>query len=234
MNLRILALSALAVALNPLSVRADGYSRPVSVYSPVPFIGWTGFYIGGHLGGAWSDVSWENVNLTGERVNNDATGFIGGGQIGYNQQFGSVVLGVEGTLSSSSLDGDFRSGKKIPVTYGTEVSTIATLTGRLGFTANQWLVYGKAGWAGAQVDVSGQNAALGDSFSFDDWRSGWTVGAGIDYKVARNISLGVEYSFIGLGGAHYHGSTALGLPINIVDHDVQVQSLTARLNFHLQ
>jgi outer membrane immunogenic protein len=234
MNLRILALSALAVALNPLSVRADGYSRPVSVYSPVPFIGWTGFYIGSHLGGAWSDVSWENVNLTGERVNNDATGFIGGGQIGYNQQFGSVVLGVEGTLSSSSLDGDFRSGKKIPVTYGTEVSTIATLTGRLGFTANQWLVYGKAGWAGAQVDVSGQNAALGDSFSFDDWRSGWTVGAGIDYKVARNISLGVEYSFIGLGGAHYHGSTALGLPINIVDHDVQVQSLTARLNFHLQ
>jgi outer membrane immunogenic protein len=236
MNLRILALSAVAIAsgLNPLSARADGYSRPVSVYSPVPFIGWTGFYIGGHLGGAWSDVSWENVNLTGERVNNDASGFIGGGQIGYNQQFGNVVLGVEGTLSGSTLDGDFRSGKKVPVTYSTEVSTIATLTGRLGFTVNQWLVYGKAGWAGVQIDVIGQNAALGDNFSFDDWRSGWTIGAGIDYKVARNISLGVEYSLIDLGSSHYHSTTTLGQPINIVDHDVQVQSITARLNFHLQ
>jgi outer membrane immunogenic protein len=237
MTLRLLALSAVAAvvsAVNPLSVRADGYSRPVSVYSPVPMIGWTGFYIGGHLGGAWSDVSWENVNLTGEGVNNDGSGFIGGGQIGYNQQFGSVVLGVEGTLSGTSVGGDFRSAKVPAATYSTDVSTVATLTGRVGFAANQWLVYGKAGWAGAQVDVSGRNTALGDSFSFDDWRSGWTVGAGIDYKLAPNISLGLEYSFIDLGRAHYHSHTALGFPLNIVDHDVQVQSLTARLNFHLQ
>jgi opacity protein-like surface antigen len=75
---------------------------------------------------------------------------------------------------------------------------------------------------------------LGDSFSFDDWRSGWTVGAGIDYKVARNISVGLEYSLIDLGGVHYHSRTALGFPLNIVDHDLQVQSLTARLTFHLQ
>jgi hypothetical protein len=28
-------------------------------------------------------------------------GFIGGGQIGYNQQFGNIVLGVEATLSGA-------------------------------------------------------------------------------------------------------------------------------------
>jgi outer membrane immunogenic protein len=177
-------------------------------------------------------VNWANVNLTGERVNNDASNFVGGAQLGYNHQFGSVVLGVEGTLSGASIGDDFRSGKVPAVTYSTGVTSISTLTGRVGFAANQWLVYGKAGWAGAQVEVSGRNTASGDRFSFDDWRSGWTVGAGIDYKVARNISLGLEYSFIDLGSAHYHSRTALGFPVNIVDHDVQVQSLTARLNFH--
>jgi outer membrane immunogenic protein len=114
----------------------------------VPFIGWTGFY----LGGGWSDVNWANVNLTGERVNNDASNFVGGAQLGYNQQFGSVVLGVEGTLSGASIGDDFRSGKVPAVTYSTGVTSISTLTGRVGFAANQWLVYGKAGWAGAQVE----------------------------------------------------------------------------------
>ena len=71
---------------------ADGYS-PRGAYAP--FVSWTGFYIGGHVGADWQDVDWRNVNLTGERVNNDATGFIGGGQIGYNQQFNNIVLGVE-------------------------------------------------------------------------------------------------------------------------------------------
>src|SRR5215472_18486245 len=48
---------------------ADGYSGPPGAYIEKPYIGWTGFYIGGHVGGAWSTVDWGNVNLTGERVN---------------------------------------------------------------------------------------------------------------------------------------------------------------------
>src|SRR5262245_39523907 len=88
---------ATAFAGAPLAL-ADGYARPAAAYVvPAPFISWTGLYVGGHVGGAWSDVNWANVNLTGERVNNDASGVIGGGQIGYNVQFGAVVLGAEAT-----------------------------------------------------------------------------------------------------------------------------------------
>ena len=235
MKLRFVALAAIIVitsGFDASSAMADGYSRPGGAYAPEPFVRWTGFYIGGHVGGAWSDVDWGNVNLTGEHFNNDASGFIGGGQIGYNQQFGNIVLGAEATLSDTTLSGDFRSVKSPAVTYSTDVNSIVTVTGRLGFAADQWLVYAKAGWAGAQVDISGRNTALPDSFSFDDRRNGWTVGAGLEYKVARNIGLGVEYSFIDLGSQHYHSATALAIPVNIVDHDVQVQSLTARLNFH--
>ena len=211
---------------------ADGYSGPPGAYIEKPYIGWTGFYIGGHVGGAWSNVDWENVNLTGERVNNDGRGLIGGGQIGYNQQFGAVVLGAEATLSGDALSDDFRSLKSPTVTYSTDVNRIATVTGRLGVAAGQWLVYAKAGWAGARVDVAGRDTVGPDSFSFDEWRNGWTSGAGLEYKVARNIGLGLEYSYIDLGSQHYHGTTTLGVPVNIVDHDVQVQSVTGRLNLH--
>jgi hypothetical protein len=54
-------------------------------------------------------VDWANVNLTGERVNNNSSGFIGGGQVGYNQQFGNTVLGVEATLSGADLSDRTRS-----------------------------------------------------------------------------------------------------------------------------
>jgi outer membrane immunogenic protein len=157
---------------------------------------------------------------------------IGGGQVGYNQQFGSIVVGVEATLSGASLSEDTRSVvAPATVTYSTDINTIATVTGRLGVTADKWLLYVKGGWAGAQVDVSGRNTALPDRFSFDDWRNGWTVGGGLEYKVARNISLGVEYSYIDLGSQTTTGVTAAALPVTIRDHDVQVQSVTGRLNF---
>jgi outer membrane immunogenic protein len=135
-------------------------------------------------------------------------------------------------LSGTALSDDFRSTKPAAWTYSTDISTIATVTGRLGFAVDQWLVYAKAGWAGGHVDVSGHRAVGPDSFSLSDWRNGWTIGAGLEYKVARNIGLGIEYSFIDLGSVHYHGATALGVPVNIVDQDVQVQSVMGRLNFH--
>jgi outer membrane immunogenic protein len=158
MKLRFITLSALiaiAPGLVPSSSMADGYTRPPGACAAVPFIGWTDFYVGGQVGGAWSAVDWANANVTGERVNNDASGFIGGGQVGYNKQFGNLVLGAEATLSGTALSGDFRSTKPAAWTYSTDISTIATVTGRQGFAVDQWLVYAKAGWAGGHVDVSG-------------------------------------------------------------------------------
>ena len=104
---------AVAAALTSTAAFADGYrGRPV--YAAPQITNWTGFYIGGNIGGAWSDVEWnnvtfENVVFTGERFNEGTSGFIGGGQIGYNQQFGNIVLGVEATLSGADLSRDHTS-----------------------------------------------------------------------------------------------------------------------------
>jgi outer membrane immunogenic protein len=233
MNLRYCtrgaSLALVVLGLAATGAFADVYrARPGYVVPPIA--NWTGFYIGGNVGGAWSDVEWSDISLTGERLNNTASGFIGGGQIGYNQQFGNLVLGVEATVSGADLSQDFRS--IVPtVNFSTDVNTIVTVTGRFGVAADQWLFYGKAGWAGAQVEFSGRNTVGPDSFSFDDWRNGWTVGAGLEYKIARNVSFGVEYSFIELDSDNHNGFTRQGIPFTLRDRDLDIQSVTARLNF---
>src|SRR5271157_379979 len=86
---------------------------PVPVFVPPPFT-WTGFYIGANAGGVWSSgsatttgyaagfpvlaVSWPTGSNGGGN-----TGFIGGGQAGYNWQTGAFVLGVETDFDGSSL-----------------------------------------------------------------------------------------------------------------------------------
>jgi outer membrane immunogenic protein len=223
---------ALIAGLSASAALADVYGAPAG-YAVVPYMSWTGFYIGGHVGGAWSEVDWSNVTFTGERFNKTESGFIGGGQIGYNQQIGNLVVGVEATVSGADLSRDFHSILFPSVRFSADVNTIATVTGRFGVASNQWLFYGKAGWAGAQVDFSGRSTAPlpVDGFSFDNWRNGWTLGAGLEYKIARNISFGVEYSFIELDSERDNGITRLGVPVTLRDHDLEIQSVTARLNF---
>jgi outer membrane immunogenic protein len=72
--------TGVALLLAASGASADGYRRGGGPVYNAPW-SWTGFYIGGHAGYAWSDVTWDNVSLTGEGVNNDASGFIGGGQV---------------------------------------------------------------------------------------------------------------------------------------------------------
>lgn len=234
MKLRVSLLGVSAGAVLLLAAggaNADGYYRGRGPVYSSPW-NWTGFYIGGHAGYAWSDVTWDNVSLTGEPVNNDASGFIGGGQVGYNWQMGQVVLGIEGTFSGASLSGD--AGSAIApgvVTYSTDINRIGTVTGRLGFAVDRFLVYAKGGWATATVEVSGRNTALPDAFSISDRRNGWTVGGGLEYMATRNISLGIEYDYIDLGSTSYAGITAAALPFTINNADAQVHSVTARLNY---
>ena len=234
MMLRSSILSASIALLSSLcapAALADGYSRSGVTYAPPPMMSWTGFYVGAHLGGAWSDVEWGNVTLTSERVTNDGSGFFGGAQMGYNQQIGNIIIGVETTLSGGSLSGSFRSVVDPAQFYDTDINTIVTVTGRLGVGGDQWMLYAKGGWAGASVDSVGRNPTSLERFSFDDWRSGWTVGTGFEYKVSRNISLGIEYSFIELGSDDITGVTRASVPVSVRANDVQIQSITARLNY---
>ena len=74
----------------PMAPRA-----PVAYIPAVPMFSWTGFYIGGNLGGGWGRGnvvdSLFGVNFT----NGNSASFVGGGQVGGNYQIGSFVIGAE-------------------------------------------------------------------------------------------------------------------------------------------
>ena len=64
-------------------------------YLPPPFT-WTGFYVGGNIGGAWTNNTWTDQFFGTSFNNNNNNGrFIGGGQVGVNYQVGQFVIGGE-------------------------------------------------------------------------------------------------------------------------------------------
>ena len=102
----LLVSTALTVLLGGSALAAD-LRRPAPAYTPPPppppVFSWTGFYIGGNLGGAWARGS-VNDSLFGLSADLNRSGFIGGGQLGVNYQFSNIVLGAEWDFDWTSLD----------------------------------------------------------------------------------------------------------------------------------
>jgi outer membrane immunogenic protein len=87
-----------------MAVRAPVYKAAPAA---APVWSWTGFYIGGNLGGSIGrDPTTQSVpaaNATLATFTLSPAGFIGGGQIGYNYQFApNWLIGVEGDIQGAS------------------------------------------------------------------------------------------------------------------------------------
>jgi outer membrane immunogenic protein len=210
---------------------------------------WSGFYVGGQLGGAWSDMDYRFANpnyfntlgpvVLGRNFSFDADGVIGGGQLGYNYQTGPWVLGVEGSLGGAALD-DAHPSPFFPTLdrYSTEIGLLATVTGKVGYAQGRWLAYGKGGWAGADVELTLFDRTSSIRADSDTWVNGWTAGGGLEYAIYRGFSLGVEYSFVDLETGRWtlrcpacgtDVSAGFGTPV--VHGDMDIQSVTARVNY---
>ena len=104
----------------------------------------TGFYIGGHGGYAWADVSTGAPAFPAGPPRNSLDGSFVGGQIGYNMQIKGLVLGVEADISKGNLNKTARDGN-----YITETDTIdwlGTVRGRVGLPLGHVLPYATIGW----------------------------------------------------------------------------------------
>src|ERR1700686_3269217 len=92
----LVALGATVPALAAdLGARAPYYSKAPAYAAPI--YNWTGFYIGGHVGGAFSSSN----NFNGLTTGNNGNGrFLGGLQAGADYQFApNWGVGVEGQYS---------------------------------------------------------------------------------------------------------------------------------------
>jgi outer membrane immunogenic protein len=172
-----------------------------------PVFSWTGFYIGGNLGGAWANTKITD-SLFGLSFSNGNNGvFVGGGQVGFNYQFGNAVFGVEGDFDWAANNNNSVTGVVGPLGHTFTASAndrwMATIAGRLGYAFDRWLIYAKGGggWVGANsftvIDVTtGGSVSAGSSNTI----SGWLVGGGFEWAFANNWSLRAEYDYFGLSG----------------------------------
>jgi outer membrane immunogenic protein len=234
-GLRLLALGTAIWASGGLAARADGRPEPV-IYTPKPPIccevayfgyDWSGFYLGGHAGVAFTASEWSILGPG--RIEHSASGFAGGAQIGLQKQWANIVAGIE--VSYTGLDGDITSRTSFlgaPVTRSSDVSNLVLVTGRLGYAQDNMLAYAKAGYATADVELGFRLTGTATAGSSSDRDHGWTAGVGLEYAIRDNIILGLEYNYVRL-----NVDERLLAPANVsaFDGGIDLQSILARISF---
>jgi len=121
--------------------------------------------------------------------------------------------------------------------YTTKINLITSITGRVGFACGRWLGYAKGGWSGDDIELDLFDHVTPVRANESTWANGWTVGGGAEYAFARSVSLGVEYDYAGLDIDRFTVRCPtcplnVGGGVPVVDGDIAVQSVTARLNYH--
>ena len=220
-------IAALPVVMSAPASAADmRRPPPVAPVVPVAYVhNWTGFYIGGHIGGAWSDRCLTVTTFVGSACN-DTSGWLGGGQLGFNFQTGQFVFGVELSGSWSDIGGGNASGT-LPGGwwFSSDGKSLVLLTGRIGYAFDRVLIYITGGGAWARNTVDLFNGAAVTSVEFD--RQGWTLGAGFEYAFSPNWSFAGQYNFVDLGSKDVF--FAIPAVAGSVSQDVHIATL--RLNY---
>ncbi len=246
------ALAAASVAGSAFAADLPSRKAPPSLIAPAPALTWSGFYVGLNAGYSWDASNSTTISTmpgfidtsgglsplgmahaadfalasNGVLAGGGRGGFIGGGQVGFNWQMGSIVAGIEtdiqgmvGQGSSSGAGANIASmGGESPVASlmnaSRTIDYLGTLRGRLGYAitpsvlafATGGLAYGGVSSSGsvysAEVVPSGILPAM-TAGSYASMRVGWTAGAGVEYMFAQNWSAKLEYMYYDLGSSTY-------------------------------
>lgn len=222
-----------------MSVAAHAADMPVKALPPAVIpLSWTGWYGGVNAG--WVGSTQNSIDNTGTddsigglgslltvgaiptSVDLSEDGIIGGGQLGYNWQVNSWVLGLEGDFDGTNAKADKTVGPititgyvPITTTYSRALNWLATVRGRVGFTATpSLLLYATGGLAVGEVKIGNAlicptcappaSTEATTSNSNTDTETGWTVGGGLEWMLAPHWSFKAEYLYVDLGS---HDST---------------------------
>jgi outer membrane immunogenic protein len=245
---RILSGTVMAAALSGSALAADLPSRTYAKAPAMaaPAYNWSGWYGGlnaGWVGGAGSVSNNASIISTSDQGSQNAeamalgatntagtsSGFIGGGQFGYNYQFSHLfvagfeadIQGLTGAHKRSSsaiplLDADDNIASVVTNSTTTrDLSYLGTLRARIGvLVAPSFLLYATGGLAygGARSDTTIAQSVTNTnvpppstltSGSFSGTRVGYAVGAGGEWMLSSNWSAKLEYLYYDLGSATY-------------------------------
>jgi outer membrane immunogenic protein len=210
----------------PKAPRQAAAPPPAPAPAPVQSANYTGFYSGLNGGGGFENTINNSVTSSSGfgidlatavpgQLNTRPSGFIGGGQIGYNWQAGLFVWGVETDFQWANITGsatvtNSTASDTVTAAGSQKIEWFGTLRGRLGWTPTPpLLIYATGGLAYGQVktnvsftgfDITGGSPSSGASaVTKTDTRAGWTVGGGAEWMFTSQWSIKAEYLFYDLG-----------------------------------
>ncbi len=210
------------------------YSAPALAGPPTSsgMFNWSGFYIGVNGGELSSKFAGTFVVAPGFGFNPGRSDVgTAGLHGGFQGQWGNFVAGIEGGFNAALSD-KFAStspGVLSVCAYGAHtcdarLNDLLTAGGRLGWAWNNVLLYGSGGFARGLVAIQG--GPIGSSAIQDvaaKHHSGSYYGAGIEYGLMNNLTVGVDWKHFDLG----HASTQN--PFNIIDVNAKGDAVTGRL-----
>jgi outer membrane immunogenic protein len=160
------------------------------------------------------------------------SGVFGGADVGYNWQFNRYWLaGLETDFNASSIEGSGSAANVfslqppradfIPAAAGhmavdQEILWFGTVRARAGWLpTDNLLLYGTGGFAYAKISEAAIFGVVAPGLPFtyyghsDRIATGWTAGAGAEYRVpGTNASLKLEYLFVDLGAGDSFNAVA--------------------------
>lgn len=211
---------------------------------PVPVWSWTEFYFGLNIGYASGRTSWcteaEGIACPGlDTFSQTMHGIVEGGQFGYRYQIPNTpaVIGVEAMLDGLNISSTQPGVLSSTQTRHTEFNNLASVTGSLGFAMGRVLAYGKAGWAGTELNLDADDTVSGADVSKWQWFSGWTAGAGLEYMFFTHFSIGIEYNYYQFSPgniANLTNNVDAVVPCAFCDFGrTNIQTITGRINIKL-
>jgi outer membrane immunogenic protein len=235
---------------------ADIYSRERASFKDEPVYAaphiWQGFYIGVNAGYGWSANDHADLEVFGPAneplyplsapYDTEFEGGFGGVQVGYNAQFGRLVLGIEADIQGADFSvGDVQSNPFNIRDFGDSTLTtdfsidwFGTVRGRLGVSFDRALIYATGGLAYGKVELDGAYSTrfTGDNpvrFGSDDTEIGYAVGGGVEYALGDGWSLKGEYLYVDLGTVS--ASTAFGEEDYKTEVDTAFHAVRLGLNY---
>jgi opacity protein-like surface antigen len=165
-------------------------------------------------------------------ASSNAGDVIGGIQLGCDYQMDRFVLGIQAMADLGIINASTSIAPQL--TANTRTSNLYTATARAGYLVTPAVMaYVRGGAAWTRTSVAVVNNATGQSASVAFNRTGWTVGAGVEWMFARNWSAFAEYDYADFGsvtGSLPNAAAVTGGP-NVVSLKSEIHTAVVGINY---
>jgi outer membrane immunogenic protein len=217
--------------------------------------------VGLNAGGGWTFDNGSPRCIDPNGVNNgpgcqivpdnttNGSGFLGGGQIGYNWQVNPAwVVGLEADFQGSNLGGSATVGGRFPLfgggfapnpatfTANDKLDWFGTVRGRVGLSIGRQLFYTTAGLAYGQAALSTNFATPFFTFpaSATVTKTGWIAGIGTEGAFIGNWSAKAELLYYDLGKTTLLGAAKPAISGFLLGKDFETEGLIVRGGLNLK